>query len=81
LCKVVIDEGCTVPDGMTIGFDAAADARRFHRSPQGVVLVTAAMLARLMPLAPSLRSELPAPTPLLAALQPSLHSARQGSRA
>jgi glucose-1-phosphate adenylyltransferase len=94
LRKVVIDEGCSVPDGMTIGFDAAADARRFHRSPQGVVLVTAAMLARLMPLTPltpSVSSAQPAPAPasLLAAMQPSTHSSahspthspRQESRA
>ena len=78
LRKVVIDEGCTVPDGMTIGFDAAADARRFHRSPQGVVLVTAEMLARLVPLTPMVASEQTASAsahaPLLAAMQPSAHS-------
>lgn len=44
LRKVVIDEGCHIPPGMTIGFDADADAQRFHRSAGGVVLVTAAML-------------------------------------
>lgn len=47
LRKVVIDEGCRVPDGMTIGFDPEADARRFHLSPAGVVLVTSAMLDAL----------------------------------
>jgi glucose-1-phosphate adenylyltransferase len=47
LRKVVIDEGCQLPPGMTIGFDAAADARRFYRSPKGVVLVTSAMLKAL----------------------------------
>jgi glucose-1-phosphate adenylyltransferase len=47
LRKVVIDEGCHIPVGMTIGFDAAADARRFYRSEGGVVLVTSAMLAAL----------------------------------
>ncbi|WP_114969699.1 glucose-1-phosphate adenylyltransferase [Rhodoferax ferrireducens] len=45
LRKVVIDEGCQLPEGMTVGFDAAEDERRFYRSPQGVVLVTSAMLA------------------------------------
>jgi glucose-1-phosphate adenylyltransferase len=44
LRKVVVDEGCRIPDGMQIGFDAQADAQRFHISPQGVVLVTSAML-------------------------------------
>jgi glucose-1-phosphate adenylyltransferase len=47
LRKVVIDEGCHIPDGTVIGLDAAEDARRFYRSPGGVVLVTSAMLAAL----------------------------------
>jgi glucose-1-phosphate adenylyltransferase len=49
LRKVVVDEACHLPDGMTIGFDAQADARRFHRSPGGVVLVTTAMVNALVP--------------------------------
>ncbi|MEI8169416.1 MAG: glucose-1-phosphate adenylyltransferase [Rhodoferax sp.] len=47
LRKVVVDEGCKIPDGMTIGYDAVEDARRFHLSPEGVVLVTSAMVAAL----------------------------------
>ena len=47
LRKVVVDEGCHIPEGMTIGYDAIADARRFYRSPLGVVLVTSAMVERL----------------------------------
>jgi glucose-1-phosphate adenylyltransferase len=47
LRKVVVDEGCRIPPGMSIGFDAAEDARRFHCSPGGVVLVTGPMLAAL----------------------------------
>lgn len=47
LCKVVIDEGCSIPEGLRIGFDAADDARRFYRSPEGVVLVTSAMIGAL----------------------------------
>jgi glucose-1-phosphate adenylyltransferase len=47
LRKVVIDTGCQIPAGMSIGFDAASDARRFFRTDQGVVLVTREMLARL----------------------------------
>jgi glucose-1-phosphate adenylyltransferase len=47
LRKVVIDDGCVIPDGMTIGLDAEEDARRFFRSPSGVVLVTRDMLERL----------------------------------
>jgi glucose-1-phosphate adenylyltransferase len=47
LTKVVVDRGCVIPDDMVIGEDAVADARRFHRSEQGVVLVTRSMLAKL----------------------------------
>jgi glucose-1-phosphate adenylyltransferase len=47
LRKVVIDEGCHIPPGMTIGYDVEDDERRFHRSPGGVVLVTSAMIAAL----------------------------------
>ena len=47
LRRVVLDEGCQVPDGMVIGLDAHDDARRFYRSPQGVVLVTSACVKAL----------------------------------
>ena len=47
LRKVIIDTGCWIPDGMTIGFDPEADARRFLRSEHGVVLVTPEMLDRV----------------------------------
>jgi glucose-1-phosphate adenylyltransferase len=47
LHKVVVDEDCQIPSGLHIGFDAATDARRFYRSPDGVVLVTAAMVQAL----------------------------------
>lgn len=47
LRKVVIDEGCHLPAGTVIGVDPVTDARWFHRSPQGVVLVTSAMVAAL----------------------------------
>lgn len=47
LRKVVIDNGCVIPERMTIGFDAAEDERRFFRTPGGVVLVTRQMLDRL----------------------------------
>ena len=47
LRKVVIDKGCRIPDGMSIGLDPAEDARRFFRTEQGVVLVTRPMLERL----------------------------------
>ena len=40
----IIDEGCEVPDGTSIGFDAAQDRERFFVTDKGVVLVTAGML-------------------------------------
>ena len=47
LTRVVIDHGCQIPEGMVIGEDAAADARRFERTEKGITLVTREMLARL----------------------------------
>ena len=47
LRRVVIDKGCKLPEGTVIGENADEDARRFHRSEQGIVLVTREMLARL----------------------------------
>ena len=47
LRRVVIDKGCQIPAGMRIGFDEVEDARRFHRTEQGVVLVTRNMLQAL----------------------------------
>lgn len=45
--KAVIDRGCHIPDGTVIGEDAEADACRFMRTDDGVVLVTSEMLAAL----------------------------------
>jgi len=47
LGKVVIDRGCDIPEGMVIGEDAQADAQRFYRTDNGVVLVTKEMLDKL----------------------------------
>ncbi|HEY0885680.1 MAG TPA: glucose-1-phosphate adenylyltransferase [Ramlibacter sp.] len=47
LTKVVIDRGCNIPDGTVIGEDAEMDAKRFHRTDKGVVLVTCEMLENL----------------------------------
>jgi glucose-1-phosphate adenylyltransferase len=44
--RAVIDKRCRIPDGMTIGVDAEADARRFHVTEKGVVLVTPEMLGQ-----------------------------------
>jgi glucose-1-phosphate adenylyltransferase len=47
LYRVVVDKGCRIPAGMRIGLDADEDARNFHRTGQGVVLVTRNMLQAL----------------------------------
>ncbi|MDX5333400.1 MAG: glucose-1-phosphate adenylyltransferase, partial [Gammaproteobacteria bacterium] len=44
ITRAVIDKGCRIPPGTVIGEDAEEDARRFHVSPGGVVLVTPEML-------------------------------------
>ena len=46
ITRAIIDEGCEIPDGMSIGVDREADARRFHVTDKGVVLVTPDMLRR-----------------------------------
>jgi glucose-1-phosphate adenylyltransferase len=46
-CRVrnaIIDAGCEIGSGMTIGFDRAEDAKRFLVTEKGVVLVTHDML-------------------------------------
>jgi glucose-1-phosphate adenylyltransferase len=44
--KAVIDKGCVIPRHTTIGVDPEEDARRFHVSEEGVVLVTPEMLGQ-----------------------------------
>ena len=44
LRRCIMDEQCVVPDGMRIGHDAYADAKRFYVTKGGVVLVTPDML-------------------------------------
>ena len=47
LKKVVVDRGCKLPPNLVVGEDPEEDARRFHRSPNGVVLITNDMLQAL----------------------------------
>jgi len=47
LRKVIVDRGCTVPEGTVIGFDNKEDARRgFRVTANGVTLVTREMLGQ-----------------------------------
>jgi glucose-1-phosphate adenylyltransferase len=47
LTRVVIDHGVRIPEGLVVGEDPEADARRFHRSETGVVLITQPMIDAL----------------------------------
>lgn len=44
--KAVIDKGCVLPPNTVIGENAEEDARRFHITPNGVVLVAPHMLGQ-----------------------------------
>lgn len=44
LTRVVIDKGCRLPAGTVIGADLNEDAKRYHVTPNGIVLVTPEML-------------------------------------
>ncbi len=46
ITKAVIDKGCNIPPGTVIGEDPEEDARRFHRTEEGVVLVCPEMLGQ-----------------------------------
>jgi glucose-1-phosphate adenylyltransferase len=45
--RVLLDNGCHVPAGTVIGEDVEEDARRFHRTPNGVVVVSRDMLGQV----------------------------------
>lgn len=44
--RAVIDKGASIPDGMVIGHNHTDDAKRFHVTPEGIVLVTPEMLGQ-----------------------------------
>ena len=45
--RSIVDRGCRLPEGLTIGLDPAADAERgFYVSEGGVTLVTPEMLGQ-----------------------------------
>jgi glucose-1-phosphate adenylyltransferase len=46
LKRVVIDKGCRIPEGMSVGVNRAEDEKRFHVSANGVTLVTPEMLGQ-----------------------------------
>jgi glucose-1-phosphate adenylyltransferase len=47
LKRVVIDRGVVIPPGLVVGEDPEFDAHRFRTTPNGICLITQAMLNRL----------------------------------
>ncbi|WP_456414957.1 glucose-1-phosphate adenylyltransferase [Thiolapillus sp.] len=48
-CRIqnaIIDKGCLIPDGTIVGENPENDAKRFHITPKGVVLITPEMLGQ-----------------------------------
>jgi glucose-1-phosphate adenylyltransferase len=46
LKRVVIDKGCSIPDGMVVGENPDEDRERFHVTERGVTLITPEMLGQ-----------------------------------
>lgn len=46
ITKAIIDKGTVIPDGTIIGEDLELDRKRFHVTPEGIVLVTAEMMGQ-----------------------------------
>ncbi|MBP9531333.1 MAG: hypothetical protein KBE72_03420 [Syntrophaceae bacterium] len=46
ITRAIIDKGTHIPDDTVIGEDPAEDARRFHISEEGIVLVTPEMMGQ-----------------------------------
>ena len=47
LKNVVIDRGVQIPEELIVGYDPESDAQRFHRTENGVCLITQKMIDRL----------------------------------
>jgi len=46
LKRVVIDKGCKIPPGISIGVNHEEDAKHFHVTSRGITLVTPEMLGQ-----------------------------------
>jgi glucose-1-phosphate adenylyltransferase len=47
LTRAVLDAGVVIPPGLVVGEDFESDTSRFHRTPDGICLVTQEMIDRL----------------------------------
>jgi glucose-1-phosphate adenylyltransferase len=46
LKRVVIDQGCKIPEGLVAGYDIEEDRKRFHVTDKGITLITPGMLGQ-----------------------------------
>ena len=46
IINAIIDKGCVIPDGTVIGENPVADSKKYHVTPNGICLVTPAMLGQ-----------------------------------
>ncbi len=46
--RAIVDSGCRLPEGFTVGVDPSEDRRRFHVSDNGIVLVVPEMLGQMI---------------------------------
>ncbi|PXW88215.1 glucose-1-phosphate adenylyltransferase [Nitrosomonas sp. Nm84] len=44
LRRVVVEKQCVIPEGLVVGYDAAADRKRFYVTEKGITLITPEML-------------------------------------
>jgi glucose-1-phosphate adenylyltransferase len=46
LKRVILDQGCRIPEGLVAGFDPEEDRKRFHVTEKGITLITPGMLGQ-----------------------------------
>jgi glucose-1-phosphate adenylyltransferase len=46
LKRVIVDQGCRIPEGLVVGFDPEEDRKRFHVTEKGITLITPGMLGQ-----------------------------------
>ncbi len=48
LKRVIVDQGCRIPEGLVAGHDPADDRKRFHVTDKGITLITPGMLGQYL---------------------------------
>jgi glucose-1-phosphate adenylyltransferase len=46
LKRVIVDQGCRIPEGLVAGYDLEDDRKRFHVTEKGITLITPGMLGQ-----------------------------------